>query len=333
MSAWFVIAIILAIATLLYFIFAPPYFTTEKRPTGQTDSIGRTYVEEVKIPHSTKKYGWLGVALTLVALIFSSTFMVGAHNVGVVAEFGKPTGTNAPAGLHVKAPWTTVTDIDATVQPEEYKGETCIYVKIADAGSACISLAYRWRVNADGADVVWADYRNSEDGITEAVRKALVSTNIKAAINEVFGTYDPTSETVITPNMTPQDIANLKLKLPELEFFNKAIKANVEEKIKDLGDLIEIQSVTVSYVKLPDTTQDRINAFNAKVMDTRLALADIAIKDAQAQANNALAASLQDPNVLVSKCLDGMISGEIDAPAGFQCWGGTNSSVVIPAAK
>jgi hypothetical protein len=86
-------------------------------------------------------------------------------------------------------------------------------------------------------------------------------------------------------------------------------------------------------VKLPDGTQNRIDQLNAKALDGKLALQDVAIKAAQASANEKLAASLKDPNVLVSKCLDGMISGEIKAPAGFQCWSGNAGSVVIPATQ
>ena len=333
MSAWFVIAIILAIATLCWFIFAPPIRWTEEVPTGEVNSIGRRIVTIEKHERSTKKYGWLGVILTAVALLLASCAIVGPRNVGVEKFFGATTDKTYDAGFVFKAPWNTITDIDATVQVEEYKGDDCIYVKIADGGSACITLAYRWRINPEGADEVYADYRNSDSDITEAVRKALVSTNIKAAINEVLGKYDPLAD-IRFADVNSEDIADVSINVvPDYQQINADIKTNVEQKIKDLGDLIEIQSVTVSYVKLPEATQDRINAFNKAVQDTRIAMQDIQTKIAQANANEELAKSLQDPNVLVSKCLDGLISGDIDAPAGFQCWGGTGSSVVIPAAK
>jgi regulator of protease activity HflC (stomatin/prohibitin superfamily) len=280
-----------------------------------------------------KPYGFIGVGLSLVLLLLSCFAVVGAKNVGVPTVFGKPTGETFNSGLNFKAPWVNVTDIDGTVKIREYFGDDCIKVKISDAGSACVSLSYRWRINPDGADVVYTDYRKSEDGIEEGVRKALVSTNIKAAINEVFGEYDPMQGAVITPDMTPQQVAALKITLPNLEEFNQKIKDNVEQKIENLGDLIDIQSVTISYLSLPTGTQERIDRINAKVADTKLAIADISIKKAQADANKELAASLQDPNVLVSKCLDGLIEGEIKAPAGFQCFPNSGSSVVIPSSN
>lgn len=283
--------------------------------------------------YNLKPYGFIAVGLAVLLFVLSCFAVVGAKNVGVPTVFGKPTGETFGSGLNVKAPWVNVTDIDGTVKIREYFGDDCITVKISDAGSACVSVSYRWRINPDGAARVYTDYRKSEDGIEEGVRKALVSTNIKAAINEVFGEYDPMQGAVITPDMTPQQVANIKITLPNLEAFNQKIKDNVEQKISDLGDLIDIQSVTISYLSLPKGTQERIDKINAKVADTKLAIADISIKAAQADANEELAASLQDPNVLVSKCLDGLISGDIKAPAGFQCFPNSGGSVVLPAGK
>jgi regulator of protease activity HflC (stomatin/prohibitin superfamily) len=322
---WFITAIVLFLIGLFSLLFLPKVRIKDEGASTRMEPVYKTV--------SLKPIGLFFIFLAIVPLIFSMFAIVGAKNVGVPTVFGKPTGGTYGSGLNFKAPWVSVTDIDATVQPEEYKGDSCIYVKIADAGSACVSLAYRWRINPDGADTVYSDYRNAENGVTEAVRSALVSTNIKAAINEVFGTYDPLEGADITSDMSPQEISNLKLVLPPLGEFNEAIKTNVEEKIKDLGDLIEIQSVTISYLKLPDSTQARIDKINAKVADTKLAIADVAIKKAQSDANKELASSLQDPNVLVSKCLDGMIEGEIKAPAGFQCFPNSGSSVVIPSAN
>lgn len=308
----FVISIVVLLGSFAWFLFAT-----------SSDYDG----------HNWKPYGFIGVGLALLLAFLSCFAVVGAKNVGVPTVFGKPTGDTMGSGLNFKAPWVNVTDIDGTVKLREYFGKDCIQVKISDAGSACVSLSYRWRINPDGADTVYTDYRKSEDGIEEGVRKALVSTNIKAAINEVFGSYDPMQGAVITPDMTPQEVAALKITLPNLEEFNQKIKTNVENKIKTLGDLIDIQTVTISYLALPQGTQERIDKINAKVADTKLAIADISIKKAQADANKELAASLQDPNVLVSKCLDGMIEGLIRAPAGFQCFPNSGSSVVIPGSK
>lgn len=273
----------------------------------------------------------LVIALLLTAL--SSFTVVGARNVGVEKFYSATTGRTLGAGPHLKAPWNEVSDIDATIQPEEYSTNNPILVKIGDQGEAKVALSYRWRINPEGADEIYKDYRNAED-ITEAVRKALVSTNIKAALNEELGTYNPLSGVQIDSTMTPSEIA--KVTIPPIPYadLNGAVQDNLEGKIADLGDLIEIQSVTISYIQLPGTTQDKINLFNAKIQDSKNALIDIAIKSAQATANDKLAKSVDDsPNVLVSKCLDSLAEGDFQNQPGFSCWPGAGGGVVIPSGR
>jgi regulator of protease activity HflC (stomatin/prohibitin superfamily) len=282
-----------------------------------------------------KAWGFFWVFLAIILIVLSCLSKVETRNVGVETIIGKPTGDTHEAGLVVKAPWVSITDIDATVQVESYGPRNPINVKIADGGDADVYLSYRWRINPQGADKVFQDYRGSDLGITGAVRKALVTTNVKAAINEELGTYDPLANTkVLNKDATPEEVAALKVNVvPDYKALNKAIQSNVEDKIKNLGDLIDIQSVTISGVKLPETTQKRINAFNASVQDTKIALQEVQTKIAQASGNNELAKSLQDPNVLVSKCFDALAAGDFTAPAGFSCWSGGAGSVVIPATK
>lgn len=321
---WFIAAIILLFVAGLWFILAP-----SERPV--TDRYGQT-TNQVQI--SLKPLGWIAIGLSVVCLILSCFAVVGTKNVGVPTVFGKTTGETYGAGLNFKAPWVSVTDIDGTTQPEEYRGGDCIIVKIADGGSGCVTVAYRWRIQQEQADIAYADFRNSELEINDAVRSALVTTNMKAAINEIFGTWDPLEGSEIKPNMTPEELANAKVNVvPDYQSFNKQVEDNFDAKIEDLGGLIDLQSVTISYVALPEATQDRINAYNRAVQDTKIALQEVATKAAQADGNRELAASLQDPNVLVSKCLDSLAAGEFEAPPGFSCWSGGGGGIVLPAAR
>lgn len=325
---WFFTAIFFGIVALAWAIFAPKRYQYILKEAGYGKEAEYGFM-------NLKKLAIVPLVLMLVAVFFSSFAIVGTRNVGVGTVFSKPTGQTYDAGWNWKAPWVAVTDIDATVKVEEYFGKRAIEVKIGDGGDASVGLAYRWRINPDGADVAFEDYRKAEGGVNEAIRKALVSTNIKAAINEELGTYDPLASVgELTPNMTPEELANLKVNVvPDYQALNKAIQKNVEAKIKNVGDLIEIKSITISSVKLPKTTRDRINKFNASVQDTRIALQEVATKAAQASGNVELANSLKDPNVLVSKCLDSLAQGDFTAPAGFSCWPGQGSAVVLPASK
>jgi regulator of protease activity HflC (stomatin/prohibitin superfamily) len=276
-----------------------------------------------------------GIPFTLAAMliIVSMISIVGPRNVGVEHQFNRTTGTNHQAGIVWKAPWISVEDIDTRIQPEEYKGEDCIYVKIADGGRSCVSLAWRWRINKDNADDAFKDYGKKDDDIVAEVRKAVVTTNLKAALNEELGLFDPLDGTDITPDMTAQQISNIKLVVvPDYTVLNEGILENFRNKVEDLGGLVDIESVTVSYMTTPSSTQDRIDRVKNKILETKESLIDIANKEAQAKGNIALAESLQDPNVIVSKCVDGLISGDITNEPGFSCWG-PGGSVVIPSAK
>jgi len=319
----FIIAIIFAIITLILMVVPRIKYVVQSGPErGETKSF------------SLKGFGVVTLIITILFAVLASLTVVGTRNVGVPTVFNKPTGDNLGAGLHLKAPWASVTDIDATIQLEEYFGDSAVQVKIKDGGDALVGLSYRWRINPEAADQVFQDYRNSEVEINEAVRSALVTTNVKAAVNEVFGTYDPLANADIPEDATPAEIAAIDVNVvPDYQAFNEAIQENVEDKIKDVGDLVDIQSITLSSLKLPEATQVRINAFNAAVQNTKIANQEVATKAAQAEGNRQLAASLQDPNVLVSQCLDDLASGKVNAPAGYSCWPGDNGSVVVPSAR
>ena len=308
---WFIIFVILAFIGLLIFIIGP------KAPdTGQ----------------SLRLFGFVPIFIGIPFLILSMISIVGPRNVGVEHQFNRTTGTNYDAGIVWKQPWMSVEDIDTRIQPEEYKGDSCIYVKIADGGRSCVSLAWRWRINKENADEAFKDYGKKDDDIVSEVRTAVVTTNLKASINEVLGQFDPLGGTDITPDMTAEEISNITLVVvPDYVQLNKDILDNFRAKVADLGGLVDIESVTVSYMTTPDSTQERIDRIKNKILETKESLIDIANKNAQAQGNNALSKSLEDPNVLVSKCIDGLISGDITNQPGFSCWG-PGGAVVLPSA-
>ncbi len=98
----------------------------------------------------------------------------------------------------------------------------------------------------------------------ENVRDNLVTRELRAALYEVFADFDP---------LAPENS--------------------------------EGTNVIAPLVNYDEATQDRIKALNVEKANTRVAGERAKTAEAEARANEILAASVSDdPNVLVSKCLD-----------------------------
>lgn len=257
----------------------------------------------------------LGAVLIVVAVIlglFTTITHVEAKEVGIVTVGGKVSEQTLQPGYHGKKPWEKVTSIDATIQTDEYHGDRAINVVLSDKNTADISATIRWSVNEKNANEVYSKFRS--DDPTKNLRDNVVSTQFKAAVNAVFASYDATST-------TPPDY--------------DALAASVEQKmLAHTNGLVDIDSVTISYIKPSKAVQDKINQIQAQVAKTRIAEEAKTTATKEAEANRILSESIShDPNVLVSKCLDIVAENPGSLPAGFQCWSGTGGSVVVPSAK
>lgn len=301
---WFVLAVILILSGAFWLGFAPSKVTrTEPGRYGKEDKVHS---------YPVKRYGTVFLFLGLVCLFFSTFTTVEAKQVGVKSTFGKVSDDTLSAGPHFKLPWAKVTEIDATVQTDEYRGDGCITVVLSDKNTACISATNRWSVNDENANDVYAEFRT--DDPTLSLRDAVVSTQFKAAVNDVFGSYDATQEGK-----------------PDYD----GLAAQVTSKLDGKTDgLVDIKAVTISYIKPSEKLQTKIEAIQAQEAKTRIATEALATAEKQAAANRALSESVSnDPNVLVAQCFEGLVNGDFTAPAGFSCWPGGGGSVVVPSAK
>lgn len=256
-----------------------------------------------------------GVFLVGLAVLFtalSATTTVGTKKVGVVTSFGRPTGTVLPNGFHFKAPWERTTELDGAIKTDSYAPEStggdregdCITVRIAHQATACVSVSARWRISPDSADALFRDYKTFDN-----IRASLVTRDLRAALNGVFATYDPLG--------TVDD----KTTVPTYDTLSKQSTTALTARV---GAPIDVQSVVVSHVAFDRTTQDRINALQGEVAQTRIATQREATVAAEARANGVLSASVsRDPNVLVSQCMTTLRTA-VDRgqalPAGFSCW-------------
>ena len=101
----------------------------------------------------------------------------------------------------------------------------------------------------------------------------------------------------------------------------------------EIGGQVHVFSVLIPLINYDSTVQSRLNSVLTQKASTDIALQAVKTAQAQARANRVLAASVSnDPNVLVSRCLDllsEMIKGNMTPPAGFSCWPGGSAAAVI----
>jgi len=249
---------------------------------------------------------------------FFSTFTtIPTKDIGITTAFGAPTGylTN---GAHFKAPWEDVTLMDGAIQTDthnkEVDKELCIKVRIAHQIVACANTYVKWQVNETSVDNLFQNYRAFDN-----IRDSLVTKNLQSVLNEVFASYDPLS-------VDPRTGAS---NAPELSVLSKQALAQTQTAV---GNNIKVFELSVTVLNYDDATQAKINALQGQVAQTRIAEQAVQTAAQQALANEKLAASVSNtPNVLVSKCLDMVAEGKAALPAGFSCWPGGSSAVVVPS--
>lgn len=269
--------------------------------------------------------------LVLAVLLFASasTTIIEAKNVGVLTTFGKPTGS-LDSGLHLKWPWQKVTELDGTKITSKYDGDQAVPVRIGDGTTAHVSTAIRWSIVGDRADEIYANYRS--DDVNQTVRDSLVDTVFTNALNQVFGAYNPTADLkVVDPSSAGSAKVNF---VPDYDALAQQVTESMESRVAQTGGYVKIDFITISGLNLSETTQSKINEFQAEVAKTQVALQKKATANAQAEANKTLSSSVSnDPNVLVSRCLDTfqqMVDENQAIPAGFSCWPGSGADLVLP---
>lgn len=273
----------------------------------------------------------LGVKIGLVALLVlavsltlgSSYNYVGTKQVGIPTSFGK-TEKSVGSGLHWLAPWKKMNKLDGAIQTDSYEGKDvkdttpCTTARIAHQSLACVDVTIRWRIQPNSADRLYKDYREFD-----RIRDSLVTRRLNAAVNEVFKDIDPLATDKEGNTATPS---------------NSELADQVEDYLRSqIQSDIEVMDITIPVVRFDPKTQDRIDAFQAEVANTRIAEQKKRTAEATAAANRILAGSVsKDPNVLVADCLDtlrDMVKQKQTVPAGFNCWPGSQSALVVPSTR
>lgn len=314
------------IATFIVFLIAAAvlYFATRKRSTTRKqyaqlaekkseDRYASGIDSKMESLHDTERACWyvqigsaVVMAITLIIAVALSTVIVSTKNVGVVTTFGKPV-SYLSNGLHFKAPWQNVTELEGTIQTNNHvdEGDTkgAINARLGNNSTARVDTTVVWRIRPDMAPALFQDYRTQDN-----IKDNLVTRELTAALNEVLATYDPLA-------LTDEGDGVVNTKNAQ------TVLAKLRDKV---GDRIEVIGVNIPTIHFDQRTQESINNLMIERNNTKVALQRQATARAEAEANRILADSVRDPGVLTSKCLDN--ARETKVPA--YCWGGAGGVIV-----
>lgn len=235
----------------------------------------------------SKFLGFLGGMFALVAIFaFMCVTIVPPQTIGIPVTFGKPAAA-VGNGLEVRAPWTKIVKMDASIQNDIYDGDRQVAVRLGNNAQAGVNASIQWRMKQENAQQLFLDYREFEN-----IRSNLVNRNFVSAMNEVFSEFDPLTSVKENENNGGAGT--------DLGVFAEEVAAKMEERV---GEDIEIISVTIPIVNFDDSTQAKIDELQAEIARTRVAEQKKSTAQAEKEANEVLEQSISD-NLLTSKCLD-----------------------------
>jgi len=261
-----------------------------------------------------KSIGSAMIVFAAIILVVASTVTVPTKQFGVLLSFNRPVGmlTN---GLHWKAPWETVTELDAAIQTDNYTGNNCINVRIARQSTMCVNASVSWRIKDTAVDSLFQNYRDFDN-----IKTNLVTRQLSKALITTFEGYDPLA--VDKDGLSTE---------PQMSTYSTRVTTELQ---KLIGEQITVNNIVLYTPKLDTTTETKLNQIQAQIAQTKVADQQILTNQKLAEANKILSQSISnDPNVLVSQCLTMIQDGKAtNLPAGFSCWPGNGSSVVVPSA-
>jgi regulator of protease activity HflC (stomatin/prohibitin superfamily) len=275
---------------------------------------------------SAKRLGRLivgGVLLVLlVVLAAASTVGVPARNVGVVTTFGKIDPKPLDSGLHFKKPWAKVNIMDGWNQQinnepnykadgEDKAVDARTVVRLDNSSLMFVENNLRWKINLAAAPALYEDWKEFKN-----IQPGLVEKELKIALNDALSDYDPLNVSATKPT-------NEQLSAKVQVLLDKRIGAQSKDQ------KIEIVSFGIVKVDFDDKTQNSIEDVKRATAETKTETQNVKTAQQRALQNKALAQSVKDPGVNISKCLDLVSKAQPgQLPAGFSCFGGSGTQVV-----
>lgn len=266
-------------------------------------------------PGSRQEANTLGIVLVglgVVGILWSATSFPSARTVGVVTEFGRPTGTVTP-GFNWVAPWAVVTEFPVSTQVLDLDGvgeaesggnnlQAAAQMKFDGGGVGYVNLNVNWNVDGtDKAIQLWQKWREFEP-----VNDRVVKPRVQAVVSRVVGDY------------LPEDA----VKSENYDTIESQMEDQLKSQLDDQG--INVSDVQLKRIDVDSTTQGRINKQAAARANVDIAKAnqDRARIDNETANLKAQSKSLTW-GALYDKCLDIMdawsVKGNGALPAGWSC--------------
>lgn len=292
-----IISLIVGVVILLIGLFAwgIRYRASKAlKTTPKEDTFGSTnpeYEAVRSVKGGSTIFGLILPLLSLAFIIPPFFTMVPAKSVGIYVSFGKPV-TTVGHGLHTKAPWISVRDMDGTIQNSVYSGDgNRIPVRLGSTASADLDVSVQWRIKTEGAMDVYMNYRPKDgESPLDVVQSNVIDRNLRSSLNAAFGSYDPLSTEAMNDGVGVG---------AELKSFEQTIK---DDLIANSGDQVEIISVTLTNIDFDEDTDKRISDYQAELAKTRNAEQAKKTAEQMAEANRILTESLSD-QVNTANCL------------------------------
>lgn len=232
--------------------------------------------------------GAIALILTFVFFISASANIVGTRQVGIVTNFGKPTGETLSNGLHWLAPWKKVEEMDAAIQNDVYNGDSRVQVRLGNNSTALADVNIRWQIKQDAADELFRQYKTFGN-----VRSNLIERNLRTALNEAFTKFDPLAGEPL-PGQPRVDL--------------NSVTQNALALMRDKsGDQVEIIDLSIPVIDYDDNTEQRINAINAARAETTKAEQDAKTAEQRAAAAKVLANQpVPNLSIAIAACVNKM---------------------------
>jgi regulator of protease activity HflC (stomatin/prohibitin superfamily) len=232
---------------------------------------------------------WIGgilLGIGVIILLFATIVIVPTKNVGVVTAFGKPTGT-IHNGIHMVAPWESVSDYDATIQTLDMSGndETpTLHVRMVNGtATADVNVTLNWRLEGD-IQQIHVDWR-----AFDRIQKYVVQPRLQDALNKEFVSFDPLVSLKETGGK-PISMTDMEVRVAE------RLQANLPKGVF-------VDHLQIPLVVYPPVVQDALNAYQKELANTQVALQQKATAQAQKDALDILAQAKMSPEAFQQQCL------------------------------